>query len=583
MRGWKIGSEDWPCLLGPRANGISDETNLLDQWPTNGLPLLWEKSIGTGYGAPSVFGDRLVFHHRIGDEEIVECLDAANDKTLWHFNYPSHFEDPYGYNNGPRCTPLLSSNRCYTFGAEGKLVCLDLADGKLVWQRDTALDFNVPAAFFGVGSTPILEGGLLLVMVGGQPNSGMVAFDAQTGKTAWESVGKTNWEGAPMPGWPGEQTVRWQAWDKQASYSTPVAATIHGKRQVLCLTRQGLVSLDPKTGAINFSFWFRSRANDSVNAMCPVVVDDMIFISAAYYKIGSVLLQVNPDGKSVEEVWRGTSLEIHWTTPIYLDGYLYAFSGRNEPDARMRCVEFKTGKLTWDIDESWPPHSTPTPSVYGRGSFILADGKLIALGEGGILGLFKPNPLKPEEICRFQVPQLHHPCWAAPVLSRKKLYLRSEDHLVCLQFRAKKRKYGSLTRCQTFSRKIPCVSTPTENRPGGLQTATAPQGPLFADVTGYHWLVFLIAAAGWLFDCMGQRIFILAREPAMRELLGPGTADAVIKNWGAWATAIMMIGWATGGILFGMMSDKSGRVKTMVATLLAYTVFSGLTGLAHNQ
>ncbi len=102
-------------------------------------------------------------------------------------------------------------------------------------------------------------------------------------------------------------------------------------------------------------------------------------------------------------------------------------------------------------------------------------------------------------------------------------------------------------------------------------------------MTGYHWLVFIIAAAGWLFDCMGQRIFILAREPAMRELLGSGATDASVKNWGAWATAIMMIGWATGGILFGMMSDKSGRVKTMVATLLAYTAFSGLTGLAQNQ
>src|SRR5882762_4940965 len=114
-------------------------------------------------------------------------------------------------------------------------------------------------------------------------------------------------------------------------------------------------------------------------------------------------------------------------------------------------------------------------------------------------------------------------------------------------------------------------------------TEIAPNPPkqsLFEGVTFYHWLVFLIAAAGWLFDCMGQRIFVLAREPAMRELLGSGATDAAVKSWGAWATAIMMIGWATGGILFGMMSDRWGRVKTMVATLLAYTVFSGLTGLA---
>src|SRR5437899_5171069 len=113
--------------------------------------------------------------------------------------------------------------------------------------------------------------------------------------------------------------------------------------------------------------------------------------------------------------------------------------------------------------------------------------------------------------------------------------------------------------------------------------ATQPQKQKLLDgVTGYHWLVLIIAAGGWLFDCMGQRIFVLAREPAMRELLGAAAADADVKKLGANATLILMFGWATGGILFGMMSDRWGRVKTMVATLLAYTIFSGLTGLARS-
>lgn len=99
-------------------------------------------------------------------------------------------------------------------------------------------------------------------------------------------------------------------------------------------------------------------------------------------------------------------------------------------------------------------------------------------------------------------------------------------------------------------------------------------------LTPYHWLVLGLAACGWLFDCMGQRVFVLSREPALRELLGSGATDALVKSWGGWATAVMMIGWATGGILFGSMSDRLGRVKTMMATLVAYTLFSGLTGLA---
>jgi MFS family permease len=99
-------------------------------------------------------------------------------------------------------------------------------------------------------------------------------------------------------------------------------------------------------------------------------------------------------------------------------------------------------------------------------------------------------------------------------------------------------------------------------------------------ITLYHWLVVFFASCGWLFDCMGQRIFVLSREPALRELLGATASDGEVKYWGGIATLLMMVGWATGGIIFGMMSDHYGRVKAMVSTLLAYTVFSGLSGFA---
>lgn len=429
---------DWPRFLGPDGTAVSTETGLLDKFPTNGPTLLWSKPVGTGYSAPSILGDQLVLHHRVGDQEIVQAMDAVTGKESWKHSYPTSYQDPYGYNNGPRCTPLLTADRCYTFGAEGRLVCLNRRTGALIWERDTAKDWKVPQAFFGVGSTPILEGDRLLVMVGGQPNAGMVAFDAATGKTLWESVGAKNWEGLKKLGWRGEPIIQWQEWEKQASYASPVAATIHGRRHVLCLTRQGLVSVNPTNGAVNFSFWFRSPANDSVNAMNPVVMEDMILLSAAYYRIGSVLLKVNPDGMGVEVLWRSTALEMHWMTPILRDGYLYGFSGRNEPDARLRCVELKTGRLMWDRDESWPPHSAEQPPVFGRGSFLLADGRLFALGEGGLLGLFKPDPTKLEEISRFQVPDLQYPCWAAPVLSSKRLYLRNERRLVCYDVAGRK-------------------------------------------------------------------------------------------------------------------------------------------------
>jgi outer membrane protein assembly factor BamB len=429
-----VRAEDWPRFLGPSGNGISRETGLVDDFPIDGLPINWSIPVGAGYSAPSIARGKLVVFHRVKDEETVEALNPADGKTLWKYSYPSTFIDPYGYNNGPRCTPLLHDGKCYTFGAEGKLLCLSLADGKKIWERDTAKNWEIPEAFFGVGSTPVIEGDKLIVMVGGQPNSGVVALDPSTGKTIWESVGEKNWQGQPMIGWPGDRTVDWARYryDKQASYSTPTAATVNGTRQLFCFMRQGLVSLNPTNGTVNFSYWFRAQVNESVNAMSPVVVDDSVFISAAYYKIGSALLKVSPSNKDVTPIWRGTALEIHWSTPIYHNGYLYAFTGRNEPDARFRCVEFKTGKVMWERDESWR-RFREGEAKYGRGSAILADNKLIVLGETGLLGLFKLNSEKPEEVSRWQVPGLQFPCWAAPILSDKNLYLRSENRLVSLK------------------------------------------------------------------------------------------------------------------------------------------------------
>ncbi len=434
---------DWPEFLGPNRDGTSPETGLVDRFPADGLRIVWQKDIGTGYGAPSVRDGVLVLHHRIGGEEIVEAFDAATGDAKWAHKYPTRYQDPFGYNNGPRCSPVLTAEKCYTLGAEGALICLDVKTGKSVWSRATQKDFEVPEAFFGVGSSPVLEDGKLIVQVGGQPDSNIVAFDATTGKTLWQSGGAKTWDGALMHGWPGEPFAKWDtghpAFQKMSSYCTPVLATIHGRRHVLTVTRQGLISLDPATGAHNFSFWFRSPREETVNAMTPVVSGDLILISSAYYRSGSVLLRVRPDGKGVDEVWRSLALEMHWSQPNLVAGHVFAFSGRNEPDGVFRCVELATGKVKWERDERWPnaSHSKlrpgeAAPNVFGRGSTIFADGKLFALGEAGLLGLFKPNADKVEEVSRWQVPGLTYPCWGAPILSGKRLFLRSENKLICL-------------------------------------------------------------------------------------------------------------------------------------------------------
>lgn len=442
--------EDWPRFLGLTYDGVSRETGLLDKWPEQGPPMVWEIEVGTGYSAPSILGARLVLHHRIDDEEIVQCFHAVTGESLWRYAYPSNFRDPYGYNNGPRCSPILTEEHCFTLGAEGKLVCLNIKDGTFVWKRDLQAEYDIPDNFFGVGATPILEGNKLIVLVGGQPNSGVVAFDSKTGNKLWEAVGKETWDGAKT-GWPNDPEYSWEGDEKVVSYSSPIAATIHDKRHVICLMRQGLVSLDPETGEVNFKHWFRSRTHDSVNGARPVVVDDTIMLSAAY-RVGADFLKVNPDGKSYEVVWsESRNLLTHWSTAIALDGCFLGFSGRHENEGELRCIDAKTGDVKWTTSGYEDPSElgrgegdqivnketgkvVPWP-FYGRGSKILADGKFIVLAERGTLALVEATTESWQEISRFSAPQMHYPCWTAPVLSRGRLYLRCEDALVCLDLK----------------------------------------------------------------------------------------------------------------------------------------------------
>lgn len=436
-------ADDWHCFLGPNTNGISNETGLIDRWDDFGPEIKWQMNLGTGYGPPSVIDGKLVVHHRVGKEEIILCLNAETGEEIWNYAYPSSYIDPYGYNNGPRSSPFLTKDYCFTFGAEGKLTCVSMNDGELVWQRNVWKEWDVPDAFFGVGSSPVLEGNTLYVMTGGQPNSGISALNPKTGETQWESVGKENWQGKPMTGWRGNRTVDWDTSWKIASYSTPILTKIHGKDTMIVLMRQGLVSLNPTNGEVNFSLWFRAEVNESVNVMTPVVYDNHIFISNSYYRTGCVLLKVHEDGKGFDEVWRSDVLELHMNNPILHDGVLYGITGRNTGDAILRCVDFMTGELLWQTDginhgDDAGKRARSQAEInrrFGRGSGILADGKLIYTTEHGRLIMLKPNKEKYEEICRFRVPEYNYPCWAAPILSNGLLYLRNGEILVCISLK----------------------------------------------------------------------------------------------------------------------------------------------------
>jgi outer membrane protein assembly factor BamB len=382
---------DWPQLLGPSRNGISTEKDLIDTFPKKGPPVLWQREVGEGYASPVIAGDRLILLHRVDDEDVVECLNAADGQPRWKHPYRTDYTDDYGKGNGPRSTPVIAGAKVYTLGAGGYLLCLDLKSGKKVWDKDLHKAYTVRKNFFGVGTTPLVEGNLLLVNVGGE-GAGIVAFNKDTGKEVWKAT------------------------EHDASYSSPISAMIDRTKHVFFFTREGLVSLDPANGKVRFSKRWRARIAASVNAAMPVLLGgDHVFLSSSY-DTGDVLLEVKKDG--VKEVWKSKeALSSHFSTPVVVGEQLYGFTGRQETGAELRCIDWKTGKVRW------------TESGFGCGSIIAAGNKLFILSEGGDLVLAEANGEKYQEKARASV--LGRPCRAHLALADGRLYARDGRKLVC--------------------------------------------------------------------------------------------------------------------------------------------------------
>ncbi len=410
-------TEDWPAFLGSSGQPVSGETNLLREFGPDGPKLLWELSKGTGYSSPSIQGDYLVYLHRSGNEEAIECLRPETGERYWSYRYPTDFSDRYGYNNGPRSSPVIDGDHVYTYGAQGKLHCLRLKTGQVVWRRDVAAEFRVPQDFFGIATTPLIEGDLLILNVGAPGGPEVVAFNKLTGRMVW-GVGD-----------------QWGA-----SYATPVIAPVHGKRRLFVLggaesrpPTGGLLSINPLDGGLDFRFPWRSRSYESVNASCPVVTGNRVLVSATY-RTGAALIEVKSDW-TFAKLWENSDFDLHWTTAVYDQGHYYAFSGRNEPDAKLTCVNASSGETVWSESLEWQEtvqlqgearafHASPL-----RGNLLKVDGRFLALGEHGHLMWLDLSPAGPKILDRARL-FLARETWAPPVISRGLLYVSQNSRSI---------------------------------------------------------------------------------------------------------------------------------------------------------
>lgn len=386
---------EWPQILGPNRTGIAVDEKIADAWPAIGPKVVWKRTVGQGFSGVVVSDGKAVLFHRVGNDEVVEALNAKTGKKLWSAKHPTDFSSAFSPDKGPRCTPVIHKQRVYVYGVQGVLRCLDLQKGTVIWTRETHKDFGAPEGYFGAGSTPIVVGDKILVNVGSRDGAGVVAFDVASGKTVWKSV------------------------NDAASYSSPTVVTLKGTTHVLFITRFKLVSLDPATGKVRFSLPFGKRG-PTVNGASPVVHDGHVFASA-HYGIGAVYAKIGANKADVD--WRSNEvMSSQYMTSIAHAGHLIGIHGQERVgESDLRCFDPKTKAVRWN------------KSGLGYGSLLKADGKFLLLTTSGELIMFKADTKKYTELARASV--FDTTTRALPALSNGLLYVRDTETLKCLDLR----------------------------------------------------------------------------------------------------------------------------------------------------
>ncbi len=390
---------DWPQWLGPDRDGVSGETDLLLQWPDDGLRVLWRQPLGKGFSAVSVADGRLFT--MVADStggEFAVCLDASNGKELWRLRTGGYYKETQG-GDGPRSTPTVDGETVYVLGAEGLLFAVRASTGETLWQKDLAQEFGSEIPKWGFSTSPLIEGQLLLVEAGGvdgnmlvdmvidrKADATAVALDKKTGRTLWTAL------------------------DDKMSYSSPIAYTVDGARQIAFINAYALVGLAVDDGEELWRFPWKTRWD--VSAATPLFMPpDRIFISS---ENKGAVVRVRANG--VDEVWQNSKLKNHFGTSIHIDGHLYGFDS-----SILKCIDASNGEERWKA------------RGYAKGTLISAAGHLIVLGEQGNLGLVEATST--EFVERANVPLMKGRCWTVPSLSDGVLYVRDEEEIVAVDLR----------------------------------------------------------------------------------------------------------------------------------------------------
>lgn len=380
---------DWPNYRGPDHNGISTETGWSTQWPKEGPKRLWKASVGLGFASVSVADGKVYTTGNRDSADTLYCFDASRGKILWQHSHPCpEVVGPKYYEGGTSATPTVSGGTVFNLDRQGKVFCFDASSGKVLWQKDLVKELGVKINEWGFGSSPVVEGNLLLLNVG----SAGTALDKKTGAVVWTS---------------GKEAT---------GYSSLVPFALDGQRCAAFMALKALVIVDATTGKeLARQEW---ETGYDTNCADPVIGGDQVFISS--YDRGAAVVRFA--GGKLARGWKDWTMHNHLSTSVLIGGHLFGINGQAGKSGDLRCVDFKTGEVKW-----------VQPGI-GIGALSAADGKLIVQGEKGELIVAEASPEAFKPLARAQV--LGGKCWTMPVLANGRLYCRnSRGDLVCLDMR----------------------------------------------------------------------------------------------------------------------------------------------------
>jgi outer membrane protein assembly factor BamB len=387
---------DWPQWRGPNRDGVVHGVNAPATWP-KALTEEWKVPVGDGVSSPVVVGDRVyLLTRQKPDEEVVLCLDLAGGKEVWRSAYPAPYKlgsPAHGY-EGPRSTPAVADGRVFTFGISGILSCLDATTGTVLWRKDFVKQYPGTAPGWGTSASPLVDGGLCILHVGGRDTGGLTAFDVRTGDVRWCYDGD-----AP-------------------AYGSPILADLAGERQVVTLTLNSFLGVSAATGRLLWKL--PCREIHSENCLTPILHGDLLIYAGRGERPRAVRLERGASGIAPKEVWKGDGPTLYMSTPVLAGDLLFGVSTRGA--GCFFCLDPAGGKTLWESDER---------QGIGYTSILSAADVLLFLTQDGRLFVVRASGKGYEPVARYKVSDRR--TMAHPVFLGDRILIRDDSTLRSLR------------------------------------------------------------------------------------------------------------------------------------------------------